>query len=165
MPQQEMLVNQVLEEILRERTSSFLIRKKSRDFWLIPAPRFIYSSSFLTKLEQTNFYNKKKNKINEFLNEKSFSFYSVLLSTDESFINWIKLRLGYFENLSKPDKSDQNINCDGIFDSFNISKNSFSPLDFYLDYISPEIKRKKHDKIIELYYTNMVDNLSTNSTN
>jgi len=162
MPQQEILINQVLEEILRERTSSFLIRKKARDFWLLPAPNFVYTSSFLTKIEQTNFYKVKSDKINEFLNNKSFPFYAVLMSTDEIFINWIKLRLGYFENLRKPAITDKIINCDGIYDYLEIEKNNISPFLFHSDYISPKIKRKKQEKIIELYYSKIFEKMKKN---
>jgi hypothetical protein len=152
MPQQEILVNQVLEEILRERTGSFQLRKKLRDFWLLPAPNFIYSQNFLDKLQKTNFYTQKQKLINEQLSEKVFSFYGALVSTDESFMKWVALRLGYFEDVNNPDDSTKNINSDGIFGSFEINENSNFSLNYYFNYISPKVKRRKYDKIIEIYY-------------
>jgi hypothetical protein len=159
MPQQEILINQVLEEILRERTGSFLLRKKLRDFWLISAPKFIYSKNFLEKLEKTNFYTKKQKLINEQLTEKVFSFYGALVSTDESFMKWISLRLGYFEDINNPDDNTKNINCDGVFGSFEINENSSFSLNNYYNYISPKVKRRKYDKIIEIYYDKILQKI------
>jgi hypothetical protein len=155
MPQQEILINQVLEEILRERTTSFLVRKKARDFWLVPAPSFVYSEDFSRKLKQTNFFVQKQKQINELLSEKCFSFYGALVSTDEIFINWIRLRLGYFENINNPDNKTKNINCDGLYGFFELNNNNvenLSPLIHISNYISPKVKRKQHEKIIEIYY-------------
>jgi hypothetical protein len=162
MPQQEILINQVLEEILRERTTSFLVRKKTRDFWLISAPSFVYSEDFLKKLNQTNFFVQKQKQISESLSEKSFSFYGALVSTDEIFINWIRLRLGYFENINNPDENNKNINCDGLYGFFELNNNintNLSPLIYVPNYISPKVKRKQHEKIIEIYYEKILQKI------
>jgi hypothetical protein len=86
--------NNALEEILRERAHYYLRENKANDFWVIQNPQFLYEKNFIDKIKSTQFYkiNKDLNKIN--------SLYAIL-SSDKSFINWLGLRIGYFENLSE----------------------------------------------------------------
>ncbi len=86
--------NNALEEILRERAHYYLRENKANDFWVIQNPQFLYEKNFIDKIKSTQFYkiNKDLNKIN--------SLYAIL-SSDKSFINWLGLRIGYFENLNE----------------------------------------------------------------
>ncbi len=86
--------NNDLEEILRERAHYYLRENKANDFWVIQNPQFLYEKNFIDKIKSTQFYkiNKDLNKIN--------SLYAIL-SSDKNFINWLGLRIGYFENLNE----------------------------------------------------------------
>ena len=62
MSQQDFLKNLAIEEIIRERTSFYLIRKNFLNFWVIMSPLFL--SKLENKIQKTNFYTKKKNDLN-----------------------------------------------------------------------------------------------------
>ena len=61
MAQKDLLENQCIEEILREKTTFYSIRKKQRDFCLSISPNFLYSPYILNSLKLTKFYQQKKN--------------------------------------------------------------------------------------------------------
>ena len=44
--QKELLENQCIEEILREKNTYYLNQKIQRDFWLLISPKFIYNLTF-----------------------------------------------------------------------------------------------------------------------
>jgi hypothetical protein len=56
MSQKDLLQNQVIEEILRERANLYALRKKSNDFWIVISPTFIYSPEILSTIKKSNFY-------------------------------------------------------------------------------------------------------------
>nr|QUE28753.1 Ycf54 [Porphyropsis coccinea] len=66
-----------LEEILRERVNHYKTNKKDIDFWFVENPEFF------------NFKSIKK-VINS--NDQPMA---AIVSTNKTFINWIKLRIGY----------------------------------------------------------------------
>nr|YP_009391157.1 hypothetical protein [Dipterocladia arabiensis]ARW59301.1 hypothetical protein [Dipterocladia arabiensis] len=75
---QNFLLNEEpLEEILRERTEYYQSRNKNIDFWFVLNPKFIDFSQF-----DSNSFN---------LNNS----YAVIISLDKSFIQWLKLRIGF----------------------------------------------------------------------
>ncbi len=90
----QLVKNNAIEEILRERAHYYLSENKMRDFWLIENPEFLYTKDFMEKIKSTQFYNssKKLSQLNQFY---------AIVSSDKSFINWLALRIGYFENLSQ----------------------------------------------------------------
>ena len=90
--QNDFFKNQVVEELLRERSTYYIDKNKLLDFWILTNPEFINNKIILEKIKLTNYY--KNLKIN------SDVFFNVLISTDLEFIKWIKLRLGYFEEIS-----------------------------------------------------------------
>ncbi len=102
----QFLKNNALEEILRERAYYYLRENKTNDFWVIQNPQFLYEKNFFVKIKSTQFY-----KINKDLN----SLY-VILSSDKNFINWLSLRIGYFENLSeiKAEIKEKNYTSTGL---------------------------------------------------
>ena len=95
MSQRQMFQNQVLEEILRERTDFYLANDKEIDFWILVSPSFLYTPVFQKKLQETKFYEQFQKEI---LDPNKNEAFAVLMTTDKSFANWIKLRLGYFES-------------------------------------------------------------------
>ena len=119
MSQKDMIQNQVLEELLRERTNYYLAKNKKSDFWVSMSPFFIKDLKLEEKILKTNFYIQNKNVINSFTD---YNFYSSLISVDKDFINWIHLRLGYFEDLDKilNVKDKGNYVSDGVCGSFDL---------------------------------------------
>ena len=98
--QKDLLKNNVIEELLRERTTYYVSQKKKRDFWIVLSP------SFLDTAEQTRFsdswYYKNQVSHNKRSTEPTEQFCAALISTNEELIDWIALRLGEFENISQP---------------------------------------------------------------
>ena len=66
-----------LEEILRERIEYYRSKNKKIDFWFVLNPNFIDFFDF-------NFHNFNIN-----------NSYAVIISLDKSFIQWLKLRMGF----------------------------------------------------------------------
>jgi hypothetical protein len=107
MSQEEMLKNEALEEILRERIGYYLSKGKTIDFWILDNPSF---------LDLKN------------LNQKR---YSVLISLDNTFISWVRLRLGYFDSLEMSkvpsldslNRKEENYISNGFFGKIDLKFN------------------------------------------
>jgi len=115
MTQESLLKNQVLEELLREKSNNYQVNKQQKDFWILNSPNFINKLNLLEKIKNSNFYNNNKNKNNNF---------SCLISLDKKYIQWIELRLGYFENIK--DLNDLQLKkfvSDGIIGSIDLDIN------------------------------------------
>jgi hypothetical protein len=86
------------------------------------------------------------------------NFFAAIISQDKEFLNWIVLRLGYFENIDNPsfliDVKTKNFVSDGIRGTLTLSaeKQGISPLKNYSHYVHPEILLKKNTKFLSLYY-------------
>ena len=112
MSQKDMLENEALEEILRERANHYFSKSKILDFWLLISPNFV--SKIEKKIENSPFYKQKE----KLIKNNNNSFYSVLMTSNKEFLQWLCLRLGYFENLKN--LKDNNIldkityTCDGL---------------------------------------------------
>nr|YP_009295866.1 hypothetical protein Schim_120 [Schimmelmannia schousboei]AOM64801.1 hypothetical protein Schim_120 [Schimmelmannia schousboei] len=77
---QNFLMNEEpVEEILRERTSYYKSINKDIDFWFVINPTFIQSS-----------------KLN-YINQELIGSYAAIVSLDQQFIQWLKLRIGFVE--------------------------------------------------------------------
>nr|YP_010336905.1 hypothetical protein MW574_pgp177 [Madagascaria erythrocladioides]QUE28941.1 Ycf54 [Madagascaria erythrocladioides]UNJ16490.1 hypothetical protein [Madagascaria erythrocladioides] len=63
-----------LEEILRERINFYKSNKKKIDFWFVDDPEFLSDLDVEINTEQPM---------------------AAIVSTNKTFINWIKLRIGY----------------------------------------------------------------------
>ncbi len=94
MSSSEFLKDNVLEEVLRERAAYYLAKNRKQDFWVIKSPKFLSHSKILKEFRNTIFFKQKK----------SQNYYA-LVSSDKVFIDWLALRIGYFESLCGPDKS------------------------------------------------------------
>ena len=129
--QNDMFKNQTIEELLRERGSYYNTKNKLSDFWILLNPVFIKEAAFLEKLKLTNYCNKFKNGNLDF---------SVLVSTDIEFIKWIKLRVGFFEDLNEP-LQRKDLTSNGVYFNLNFSDKIFkkSVLNHSFTAISPNI--------------------------
>jgi hypothetical protein len=143
MTQESLLKNQVLEELLREKSNNYQINKQQKDFWILNSPNFINKLNLSEKIKNSNFYNNNKNKNDHF---------SCLISLDKKYIQWIELRLGYFENVNS--EISDNFVSDGIcgfFDYIDETNFNISPLKNEINKINPFILTKKYKKTLQLY--------------
>ena len=129
--QKDIFKNETVEELLRERANYYINKNKLCDFWILLNPFFIKEPSFLEKLKLTNYCNKFKNTNLDF---------SVLVSTDIEFIKWIKLRIGFFEDLNDP-LPRKDLTSNGVYFNLNFSDSLFkkSVLNHSFTAISPNI--------------------------
>lgn len=98
-----------LEEILRERISRYKKMSIPLDFWLF---KDFNIENYLIK------------------NENSFSKSYILVTTNQVFLNWLKLRYGYFQELNKSElilsQAKSEITLDGYYLSSTNPKTIFS---------------------------------------
>nr|QUE28004.1 Ycf54 [Sahlingia subintegra] len=80
-----------LEEILRERISYYKMNQKPIDFW------FVENSAFFNTLQ-----------VKKIIGQDTQPFVAIV-STNRTFINWIKLRVGYVA-IGKLDQSEFLVN-------------------------------------------------------
>jgi len=168
MSQKEMLKNQVIEEILRERANFYLTKSRPLDFWLTLSPNFIYTDEIFDKICLTHFF---KNNFEELIDEydqPKQDYLSAIVSTDKEFIKWLELRIGFFENLDYSptiqDKetffeiNNQSFTSDGVKGVLVISEiqhnRQLFPLSELKIFVDPNILIKKYEKILNLYYSN-----------
>lgn len=156
MSQKDLLQNQVIEEILREKAAYYNARKKSPDFWILINPSFLQQGELLKKIQNTKFYFQQVDKIQcSFLGKHNNSeFYASLISTDEEFMRWIKLRLGYFENLDEITKNNHNASyvSDGGYGILNSNKIK-NILSSNPNYLHPDILVDKFKNSLEQYFS------------
>lgn len=160
MSQKDMFENEVVEEILRERSNYYLSKNIPSNFWILVSPKFIDSKIKTSFLEQTNFYIQKKSEIEDKMGSK---YFSVLISRNEEFIKWVKLRIGFFESIDKDNHfGDKMITSNGLTGKVNVfvdknvekgkSKNnvllSHDPMRLHPDIISKKLKYS-----MEVYYS------------
>jgi hypothetical protein len=149
MSQKDMLQNQVLEEILRERANYYFSKNKNIDFWLLISPNFLKLNDLSENIKQTNFYKQQKSKISS---ENQKDYYSCIVSLDKEFILWLQLRLGYFETINS--EINEKFVSDGVYGFFDYIDNSnslISPLKNNFKQLNPSILIKKYKKTLQLY--------------
>jgi hypothetical protein len=153
MSQKDLLQNQVIEEILREKASYYNSRKKNPDYWIVISPFFLKEQNLLTKIKETKFYYQQKEKIcSSTLSQSApLEFYAALVSTDEEFMKWVKLRLGYFENVDEITKNNYNATyvSDGVFGVLKYAKNR---LKAQSNFLHPDILIEKYRNSLEEYF-------------
>jgi hypothetical protein len=157
MSQKDLLENQVIEEILREKSSYYAAQNKIPDYWILVSPKFIQEKNLSDKLKQTKFFENQKNKIiHSFNNDLKIEFYASLISSDKDFMNWIKLRLGYFEDLNSNEKiiTNNSYMSDGVCGIYPIegSLNLNSCLLSNQNLIHPDITCNKINNLIKNFY-------------
>ena len=120
MTQKSLFASQVIEEILREKTNYYKTSKKKKDFWILTSPKFIFEKDISENIKGSRFYK---------TNKENIKYLSAIVSTDKSWIRWLELRIGYFEDnqrLQKDlDKLAQKLEytSDGIIGSFELNNN------------------------------------------
>ena len=158
MSQKDLLQNQVIEEILREKSSYYAAQGKLPDYWIVISPKFLQEEKVKKRLEQTKFFKNQKEKIVLKSNEnKDLQFYAALISLDQEFMNWIKLRLGYFEELleSKEIILNESYVSDGVFGNVLISENSSNKNNLLVsnnNFIHPDLILTKLTESIKSFY-------------
>ena len=157
MSQKDLLENQVIEEILREKSSYYIAQNKIPDYWILVSPRFIQEKNLNERLKKTKFFENQKNKIVYNFNENlNIEFYASLISSDKDFMSWIKLRLGYFEDLDSTEKTVINnfYVSDGVCGIYPIQEelNSISCLSSVESLIHPDIISNKINTLIKSLY-------------
>lgn len=147
--QKSMLKNQVLEEMLRERSNYYFSKSRPLDFWILISPTFL--SFFSQKIQQSSFFAQNKEEI---LSNDKLPFYSLIISSNSDFIQWIKLRLGYFTNLndsfSETEKIYTTDGISGIIDTNLLDSSTFLSLNHFLH---PDLLSQKYKQIFETYYS------------
>ena len=158
MSQKDLLQNQVIEEILREKSSYYAAQGKLPDYWIVISPKFLQEEKVKKRLEQTKFFKNQKEKIVLKSNEnKDLQFYAALISLDQEFMNWIKLRLGYFEELLEPKEIilSESYVSDGVFGNILITKNSLTRNDLLVSnnsFIHPDLTLIKLTESLKSFY-------------
>ena len=149
MSQKDLLQNQVIEEILREKSSYYAVQNKIPDYWILISPKFLTETNLEEKIKLTKFFQNQQEKIvfNSKKN-KSVEFYASLVSLDKEFMNWIKLRLGYFEEIDtfQTEKSSGSYVSDGVCGTLVIRNNleeQNSLLSDNSNFIHPDIISEK----------------------
>ena len=108
MSQKDLLQNQVIEEILREKSSYYAVQNKIPDYWILISPDFLKKDELNQKVKLTKFFqNQQKKIVFDSKKNKPVEFYASLISLDKEFMNWIKLRLGYFEEIDSSQKEQR----------------------------------------------------------
>ena len=158
MSQKDLLQNQVIEEILREKSSYYISQNKAPDYWILISPDFIKEKKLDAKIKLTRFFENQQSKIVFNSNQnKEIEFYASLVSLDKEFMNWIKLRLGYFEEIEdfKTQKSNGFYVSDGICGSYTFEKKdekSGSFLSDDINFIHPDIINEKLLDSVKNFY-------------
>jgi hypothetical protein len=148
------LQEEVIEEILRERANYYISKKKPIDFWLLISPEFLREKKMTEKIRKTRYYSQKMPLITW---KGRYDFYAVVISTNKEFIKWLKLRIGYFEDVENPETEDFMI--DGIYGSIDTEKDTIeSPLKGRNKLIYPSLMINKYEMALEMYYSQYFPN-------
>lgn len=148
MAQKDMLENEVLEEILRERASSYISKKKQLDFWLLISPKFLRQ---INTIRKTNFFQQHKSDI---LNNNNSECYGCLISLDKDFIKWIELRLGFFEDINNPLQKISHVS-NGITGQIYIKEES--PLIHENFFFHSKFIAQKFKKASEIFFSSFLN--------
>lgn len=117
MSQKDLFKNEVLEEILRERKTFYTAKNQEIDFWILIAPNFLNSTILKENTLETNYYRQ----LNLKLDADPIESFGCIISMNKEFLDWIKLRLGFFDNITQ-DKKIRNINnSNNLYQSNGIS--------------------------------------------
>jgi len=124
--QYDLLKNNVIEELLRERTEYYKSQNKIIDFWVFLNPIFLNVPFINSSIISSDFYSNLYNRID--FNNKDYL--AVIISTNREYINWLKLRLGGFDLISVEKYLKSTLNkvkksstkWDGLYGKFNTLK-------------------------------------------
>ena len=147
MSQQDLLQNEVIEELLREKSYYYISQNQNPDLWIVVSPDFLNNKEIKEKLHKSSFYKQYKHKI--LVSDKNINseFYCCVVSSNEDYLGWLKLRIGDFEeinNLRENDKYKVN-GLYGITENGNILKSNFNK-------IHPELMKIKFTNFLTSIY-------------
>jgi len=144
--QKDFLENQVIEELIRERSNYYISENKNPDFWVLNSPKFIKQEAINKKIKTSNFYKLKNSQIIK----NNEEYYSSILTFNEEFYVWMQLRLGDFEDINL-DKLEINkvYNVDGIKGEFLITEENINLLNSEDCQLNPELITKKFSNFIQ----------------
>ena len=153
MSQQDFLYNQVIEELLREKSNYYISQNKKRDFWVLTSPEIIKNNKLNDKIKESSFYKKNKKLIN-LTEDSEKQFYSALVSTNADFIGWFKLRIGDFEEIGS-NINKENYKLDGIY--LKTEEKLFdNNINFDKKFIHPNILEKQFSNFAKNSYYSFI---------
>jgi hypothetical protein len=122
MTQKSLFANQVIEEILREKSNYYTAEVKQKDFWILTSPKFIFEKEIIKQIKDSRFYE---------IYKEDVKYLTAIVSTDKKYIRWLELRIGYFEDIKNISIYTENqtfeikqYTSDGIIGSFESDDNS-----------------------------------------
>ena len=162
MSQKDLVENQVIEEIFREKANFYFDQNRQTDFWILMAPKFIKEKKLLDKIRKSRFYKQQKSNISCFSLDTEKEFFVALVSTNKDFIKWVSLRIGYFEdlNFSFDDSNRNDYISNGVSGSVvHIIPEHISPQDTELfpllsnpKYLYSDLFINKYKKLLQYFY-------------
>ena len=144
--QKNFLQNQVIEELIRERSNYYITENKSTDYWILNSPEFINNSELKEKIKLSSFYRAKQNEIVK----NNEEYFSSILTFDKEFFVWMQLRLGDFEDINLIDDNTlKDSRVDGIKGEFILDTFSFNILKSKPNKIHPDLMVLKFSNFVE----------------
>lgn len=95
--QRDFCENEVLEETLRERSYYYINRMMAVDFRILISPDLIQDKDISQRLRSTYFHMSKSEDLRK--GSDPYFYTMVLVTTNNFFVDWLKLRFGFFEDL------------------------------------------------------------------
>lgn len=91
--------NEVLEEVLRERAAYFANHeRRPLDFWIVVSPKFLMENkNLISQIMMSRYFQQNKETICDSEGNLCLCF---VISSNIKFLNWLKLRLGDFDELN-----------------------------------------------------------------
>jgi hypothetical protein len=139
MSQRDFLKIQSIEEILRERANYYTLENSNQNYWIIMNPLFIKTQKIFQSIKKTIFYSQNQNNTS----------YVALISTNEAFVDWLRLRIGYFELLNSTNDNPislKEIKSDGIMGQIEVN---LAELSFYFKSTENNLDNIKELSLLE----------------
>ena len=144
--QKNFLQNQVIEELIRERSNYYITENKSTDYWILNSPEFINNSELKEKIKLSSFYRAKQNEIVK----NNEEYFSSILTFNKEFFVWMQLRLGDFEDINLIDDNTlKDFRVDGIKGEFILDTFNFNILKSKSNKIHPDLMVLKFSNFVE----------------
>jgi len=144
--QKDFLQNQVIEELIRERSNYYIAENKSTDYWILNSPEFVKNSQLKEKIKLSSFYKAKQNEIVK----NNEEYFSSILTFNKEFFVWMQLRLGDFEDINLIyDNKLKDFRVDGIKGEFILDTFDLNILKSKSNKIHPDLMVLKFSNFVE----------------
>jgi hypothetical protein len=144
--QKDFLQNQVIEELIRERSNYYIAENKSTDYWILNSPEFVKNSQLKEKIKLSSFYKAKQNEIVK----NNEEYFSSILTFNKEFFVWMQLRLGDFEDINLIyDNKLKDFRVDGIKGEFILDTSDLNILKSKSNKIHPDLMVLKFSNFVE----------------